>query len=153
MSIFSDILSKLGIKKPAVQPVKPKFDSGGQIRSAAQVGKPAAMPMVDIVSKLDGLAKKSPIELNWRVSINDLMALLGMDHKSEDIKQLAVELHCPESEMGDSYKRNVWTHKELLKQIAANGGNVPANLLRLIHTSGMNNKNAFHLGRHFCITG
>ncbi len=91
--------------------------------------KPAEMPMVDVTAKLDALAKASPIQLNWRVSINDLMALLGMDHKPEDIKALAVELGCPESEMGDSYKRNVWTHKTLLKKIAENGGKLPQNLL------------------------
>jgi hypothetical protein len=31
--------------------------------------------------------------------------------------------------MSDSYSRNVWTHKELLRKIAENGGNIPANLL------------------------
>jgi hypothetical protein len=87
------------------------------------------MPMVDVVSKLDSLAKASPIKLNWKLSINDLMALLGMDHSSTAIKELAVELGCPESEMGDSYKRNVWTHKALLKKVAENGGNIPQNLL------------------------
>ncbi len=57
------------------------------------------------------------------------MALLGLDHSPAAIKELAVELGCPESEMGDSYKRNVWTHKALLKKIAENGGNIPQNLL------------------------
>ncbi len=85
--------------------------------------------MVDVTSKLDALAKANPMKLNWRQSINDLMALLGMQHTAADIKELAVELGCPESEMGNSYKRNVWTHKTLLKKIAENGGNIPANLL------------------------
>jgi hypothetical protein len=31
--------------------------------------------------------------------------------------------------MGDSYSRNVWTHKALLKKIAENGGKVPPELL------------------------
>ena len=87
------------------------------------------MPMVDVVSKLDALAKKSAMQLDWKVSINDLMALLGMKHTAADIKELAVELGCPASEMEDSYKRNVWTHKMLLKKISENGGNIPANLL------------------------
>jgi hypothetical protein len=90
---------------------------------------PVEVPMVDVVSHLDSLAKASPIELNWRQSINDLMALLGMDHKPAAIKALAVELGCPEKEMADSYSRNVWTHQALLKKIAENGGNIPPSLL------------------------
>jgi hypothetical protein len=90
---------------------------------------PVEVPMVDVVSHLDNLAKASPIELNWRQSINDLMALLGMDHSPAAIKALAVELGCPEKEMADSYSRNVWTHTTLLKKIAENGGNIPQNLL------------------------
>jgi hypothetical protein len=31
--------------------------------------------------------------------------------------------------MSDSASMNIWLHKEVLKRIAANGGNVPANLL------------------------
>ena len=91
--------------------------------------KPPEMAHEDLVAHLDYLAKTGPIKgLNWRVSINDFMALLGLPHKPEDIKALAVELGCPESEMADSYTRNVWTHKALMRKLAENGGNVPANL-------------------------
>jgi hypothetical protein len=147
MSIFNTILQKLGIQKPDT-PVAPppaaKPAAAPQRDDPATIGqgapgrptainyippKPAAMPMVDVVSKLDGLAKASPIKLNWKLSINDLMALLGMDHSPDAIKELAVELGCPATEMGDSYKRNVWTHKALLQKIAENGGNIPQNLL------------------------
>jgi hypothetical protein len=31
--------------------------------------------------------------------------------------------------MSDSARMNVWLHKEVLKKIAENGGNIPANLL------------------------
>ncbi len=91
---------------------------------------PAEMPKEDLVAHLDFLAKTGPIKgLNWRVSINDFMALLGMDHSPQAIKDLAVELGCPEKEMANSYSRNVWTHKALMKKLAENGGNVPANLM------------------------
>jgi len=154
MSIFNTILQKLGIQKPAApaisaKPVAPSAPTGpvkpGQmapgrpgpvftphtpvVAPVPVPAKPAEMPMVDVVSKLNGLAKASPIELDWKVSINDLMVLLGMEHSADAIKELAVELGCPESELGDSYKRNVWTHKALLKKIAENGGNIPQNLL------------------------
>jgi hypothetical protein len=142
MSILGNILEKLGIKKPAapaagaakpagLDPTKfrPAVGAPQAAGGAFVPAKPPAMPMVDVVSKLDTLAKKSPIKLDWKVSINDLMALLGMKHTAQDIKDLAVELGCPASEMDDSYKRNVWTHKALLKKIAENGGNIPASLL------------------------
>ncbi len=88
------------------------------------------MSEVDVTAHLDYLAKTGPIQgLNWRMSINDLMALIGIPHTAKDIKALAVELGCPEKEMGDSYSRNVWTHKALLKKIAENGGKVPPELL------------------------
>lgn len=148
MSIFDNILEKLGIKKPAppaisAKPVapsravrpgqmapnaagRPVFTPGTPVPVPA---KPVEMPMVNVVAKLDALANESTDDLDWKKSINDLMVLLGMDHTAADIKALAVELGCPESEMGDSYKRNVWTHKTLLKKIAENGGNIPKNLL------------------------
>jgi hypothetical protein len=142
MSILSNILEKLGLKKPvapatsATKPTgldptkfKPAVGAPQGTGWASLPPKPVPMQMVDVVSKLDGLAKKSPIKLDWKVSINDLMALLGMKHTAQDIKDLAVELGCPASEMDDSYKRNVWTHKALLKKIAENGGNIPASLL------------------------
>jgi hypothetical protein len=147
MSILGNILTKLGLKKPeepkaAAKPVVTKVPYKYAQRGIAQsknvpgtMGKVtstvhAAVPVVDVMAKMEELAKKSTIpDLNWKQSINDLMALLGLDHKAEDIKALAVELGCPESEMSDSYKRNVWTHKALLKKIAENGGNIPASLL------------------------
>ena len=149
MSIFNTILEKLGIKKPAspeitAKPVAPSAPSGpvrppqvaasdprifNRPGAAVVPPKPVEIPMVDVVSKLDGLAKKSPIQLDWKVSINDLMVLLGMDHSPAAIKELAVELGCPASELDDSYKRNVWTHKALLQKIAENGGNIPPSLL------------------------
>jgi hypothetical protein len=161
-NIFSSILDKLGIHKPAAAaqppltptaaptygvPAKPPapaapvppppsmthgtpYYTPGQ-NAPAPAPKPVEMPMVDVVSHLDYLAKTGPIQgLNWRMSINDLMALLGLPHTPQDIKDLAVELGCPEKEMGDSYSRNVWTHTTLLKKIAENGGNIPADLLK-----------------------
>jgi hypothetical protein len=156
MSIFNTILQKLGIQKPAAPAATPPAPAApGQMAPngpgpqafkpgqpaptgvsgpqpttfAAMPPRPAPMPMVDVVSKLDSLAKASPIQLDWKVSINDLMALLGMDHSPDAIKELAIELGCPEPDLSDSYKRNVWTHKTLLQKIAENGGNIPQNLL------------------------
>jgi hypothetical protein len=150
MSIFNTILQKLGLQKPAAPaaPAAPAKGTApaasnqmapnrpGQMMSSSTAAvsyvapvSPAPMQMVDVVSKLDQLAKANPEKLDWKVSIVDLLKLLGMEATGPAIKELAVELGCPGSEMADSYKRNVWTHKALLNKIAQNGGNIPQNLL------------------------
>jgi hypothetical protein len=86
------------------------------------------MADVDVVAKLEALAAANPQKLNWRTSIVDLMKLLGMESSLSDRKELATELGCPAEYMNDSAKMNVWLHKEVLRQIAQNGGNVPAEL-------------------------
>jgi hypothetical protein len=86
------------------------------------------MAAVDVVAMLEGWAAETPQKLNWRTSIVDLMKLLGMDSSFAARKELATELGCPADFMQDSAKMNVWLHKEVLRQIAQNGGNVPAEL-------------------------
>lgn len=145
MGLFDSILEKLGMKKTTETPKPAQPASPGSPRvSGAQAaytpsaastvaGKappaPAPIPVVDVVGKLEGMAKKSPIKLNWKESINDLLVLLDLPHSSEDLKKLAVELKCPENIIDDSFKRNMWLHKTVLKKLAANGGNIPKDLL------------------------
>jgi len=87
------------------------------------------MAMVDVVSKLDNMAGKET-GLDWKVSIVDLLKLLGMDSSLNARKELAKELGCPPDMMGgDSAKMNVWLHKTVMQKIAENGGNIPKNLL------------------------
>ncbi|MBK8617155.1 MAG: DUF3597 domain-containing protein [Anaerolineales bacterium] len=156
MGFFSNILEKLGLKKdkaetaaapatpaaakpaatvkpmtvaPAAKPKTPvekeDFDS---IRTA-EAAKPvvAAVSEVDVLAKLEKLSAGS--DYNWKVSIVDLLKVLDIDSSREARNELAKELGCPEDLMSDSAKMNVWLHKEVLKQIAANGGNIPQSLL------------------------
>ena len=146
MGFFSKILEKLGIKKKedkpefagmskpqgTVQGTQPKPGSAAAgVKPGTPMGaaKPAPMEMVDVVAKLEGLAKANPAKLNWKVSIVDLLKLLDLDSSSEARKELATELHCPPDQMSDSARMNTWLHKEVLRQIAANGGNIPQSLL------------------------
>jgi hypothetical protein len=85
---------------------------------------------VDVVGQLEALAAKNPEKLNWRVSIVDLMKLLGLDSSFAARKQLATELNCPADKMADSAQMNMWLHQQVLQKLAANGGNVPPDLLR-----------------------
>ncbi len=68
-------------------------------------------------------------KLNWRTSIVDLLKLLGLDSSLTARKELATELGCPADKMSDSAQMNMWLHKAVLKKLAENGGNVPAELL------------------------
>jgi hypothetical protein len=143
MSIFGRILEKLGIGSaqahgtPDVRPYGPKTVTPGApgITPAATaptptpVAKPAAISEVDVVAQLEKRAAAESQPLNWRTSIVDLLKLLDIDSSLAERKSLATELGCPADLMTDSASMNTWLHKEVLKRVAANGGNVPANLL------------------------
>lgn len=134
MSIFSTILSALGLgeKKEEAAQEKPKAAAPARPAPGAAklyTEKPRAIEAVDVAAKLDALAKANPQELNWKVSIVDLLKLLGIDSSFENRKELAIELGVPKDLLDDSAKMNTWLHKVVLRKIAENGGNVPANLL------------------------
>jgi hypothetical protein len=137
MGFFSKILDKLGIKKaeaaptPPPRPVPPKVAPHTTTAPAAPPPPPppVEVPMVDVVARLEALAKANPQKLNWKVSIVDLLKLLDIDSSFGARKELAIELGCPTELMGDSARMNMWLHKTVLQQIAKNGGNVPKELL------------------------
>jgi hypothetical protein len=132
MSLFSKILDKLGIKKAAPAPVAtPKVSIGKPLGTSVAAPKPMAIPVVDVVSKLEMMAKANPEKLDWKVSIVDLLKLLGLDSSLAARKELATELGCPPAKIGGDYSEmNVWLHKTVLQKIAENGGNIPASLLK-----------------------
>lgn len=110
--------------KPAAAAPRPAAPMDDNVKPQA---KPAAISEVDVVAKLEEMGKGKG--LNWKVSIVDLLKLLDIDSSFEARKELATELNCPPELMGDSAKMNTWLHKEVLRQIAANGGNIPKELL------------------------
>lgn len=140
MGIFTNILKKLGLdRKPEVdeRPYGPKKTipgigpggGGGGSTGTPAAAKPVAISEVDVVAQLEKRAADNPQKLNWRTSIVDLLKLLEIDSSLDERKALAKELGAPESVMDQSAEMNMWLHKEVLKRIAANGGNVPASLL------------------------
>ncbi len=127
MGIFSNILAKLGFgddKKDVAAQKPPAAGAPGVPQTA-----PAAINIVDVVAKLEAMATANPEKLNWRVSIVDLMKLLGLDSSLSARKELAIELGCPAAKMADSAQMNMWLHKTVLQKLADNGGNIPADLL------------------------
>ena len=127
MGFFSDILSKLGIGSAPASPA-PTSPTAAPAGPAAAPA-PAPVPMVDVVAQLEKRAAANPQKLNWRTSIVDLLKLLEIDSSFAARKALATELACPPELMNDSAKMNMWLHKTVLARIAANGGNVPRELL------------------------
>ncbi len=128
MGIFSKILAKLGFgndEKEVAVAAAPVPD----VTAPAAAPAPVAISVVDVVAQLEALAKANPEKLNWKVSIVDLMKLLGLDSSLAARKELAAELGCPAEKMGDSAQMNMWLHKTVLQKLAANGGNIPAELL------------------------
>ena len=134
MSIFGRIMEKLGFgtapAEAAAPPAAPTSSASAAPAAAPAVApRPVAISAVDVVAKLEGLAAASKEKLNWKVSIVDLMKLLGLDSSLTARKELATELGCPAEKMGDSAQMNVWLHKMVLRKLAENGGNVPQDLL------------------------
>jgi hypothetical protein len=135
MSLFSTILSKLGIgtataaPTPTPQRTPPASTSSApSLSPSPSSSRPPAAP-VDIAAVLEQRAAASSQKLNWRTSIVDLLKLLDMDSSLTARKSLATELGCPADLMGDSAKMNMWLHKTVLARVAANGGKVPPELL------------------------
>lgn len=142
MSIFGKILDTLGLgsaeAKPARQHPVPEArdnDPSTFAKPATPKSKPVAaatprpVAQTDVVAKLESLAASNSQKLNWKTSIVDLLKLLGIDSSYGARKELAKELGCPAEFMEDSAKMNVWLHKTVVRRIAENGGNVPADLL------------------------
>jgi hypothetical protein len=130
MSIFSTILAKLGFGKEASAQTLPEAPTSVESTAAsAQPAAPIAIAVVDVVAKLETLAGTHAEKLNWKVSIVDLLKLLGIDSSLTARKELAAELGCPGEKMGDSAQMNMWLHATVLKKLAENGGNIPADLL------------------------
>lgn len=145
MSIFGSIMSKIfGDKAPSATQASAIPTIGGAPAAAGTGATPAAivqpapgtaapasagapMAAVDVEEILDGMEEDGDQELNWRVSIVDLMKLLKLDSSLTARKALATELHYT-GDMGDSAKMNIWLHKQVMTKLAQNGGKVPSDL-------------------------
>jgi hypothetical protein len=113
MGIFNDILNKLRGKAPTETPAK---------------GTTPILQDVDVQAVLAQLAAKKGGGGNYKVSIVDLLKLLGIDSSLAARKKLAEELNVHAGEHG-SAEQNIALHKAVLRKVAENGGKVPDSLL------------------------
>lgn len=134
MGFFNNILDKLGMgsahaastDEPTAAPSQQETAIDTQAHETA-----TAVPAqnVDVTAQLEQRAAANSQSLNWRTSIVDLLKLLDLDSSLTARKELATELNCPADLLADSAQMNTWLHKAVLTRIAANGGNVPQELL------------------------
>jgi hypothetical protein len=128
MSIFGKIKDAVFGHKAKAQTApqaQPKA-AAGPSPAATQPAPSAAVSEVDVEANLAELAQGKT--LNWRSSIVDLMKLIGVDSGLENRKELARELGYT-GDLDGSAEMNIWLHKATMRELAANGGKVPAELL------------------------
>ncbi len=131
MGIFSSIKDAIfGKKAVAAEPAAPTapnpvgsaLDAATSAMAAAAAAPPAEVD-VDAILTAEAAGK----DLNWRTSIVDLMKLLGIDSSLANRKELATELGYT-GDLDGSAEMNIWLHKAVMRELAANGGKVPADL-------------------------
>jgi Domain of unknown function (DUF3597) len=114
---------------PASPPSAGIVAGGSSTAPAPAPAAPAAtMPLVDVEAMLEAKAATYSHSVNWRTSIVDLMALVGIDNSLAERRALARELGYT-GDMNDTAPMNIWLHKQVMRKLAENGGKVPADLL------------------------
>ncbi|MDO9367162.1 MAG: DUF3597 domain-containing protein [Sphingopyxis sp.] len=128
MSIFGKIKDAIfGKKAEAAEPAAPAAPNpvGSALDAATSAMAAAAAAPVDVDAILTAQAEGK--NLNWRTSIVDLLKLVGIDPSLENRKELATELGYTGA-LDGSAEMNIWLHKAVMRELAANGGKVPADL-------------------------
>jgi hypothetical protein len=123
MSIFTRIKDAIFGKAHAATPPAP-----APVAAAPTAPDPnAPISLVNVEAILDEAIKIKGQDLNWRVSIVDLMKLCDLDSSLGARKELATELGYS-GDMNDSATMNIWLHRQVMNKLAANGGYVPGDL-------------------------
>ena len=128
MSFFGKIKDAIFGKKAEAATPASAAPATAPAAAPAAPAAPVAISDVDVEAILNGLAAKSDQQLNWKTSIVDLMKLLNLDSSLAERKGLAQELGYTGA-LDGSADMNIWLHKRVMQELAANGGKVPANLL------------------------
>ncbi|APZ99381.1 hypothetical protein BWQ93_13470 [Sphingopyxis sp. QXT-31] len=129
MGIFSKIKDAIFGKKAEAATPAPAAPATTAAPAAPQPvpAAPVAIGEVDVEAILSAQAANAGQDLNWRTSIVDLMKLLDIDPSLANRKELATELGYTGA-LDGSAEMNIWLHKAVMRELAANGGTVPADL-------------------------
>jgi hypothetical protein len=129
MSIFGKIKDAIfGKKAVAAEPMVEAPIAAAPVSAASTEPASVAISEVDVIAHLEAMAADKGSKLNWRSSIVDLMKLVGMESSLQERKDLAMELGYT-GELTGSAEMNIWLHKAVMRELAANGGVVPAELM------------------------
>ena len=142
MSMFGSIMSKI-FSHPTAAPaaateapppvptdttVQQPIAAADAAGAAAGTAQPApAAQSVDVGAVLAKMAADRGQPSNYKVSIVDLLTLLGLDSSMAARKTLAGELHYT-GNTEDSAAMNMWLHRQVMTKLEENGGKVPADL-------------------------
>ena len=122
MSIFGKIMSAVfGTHAEAVTPAPEASGAAATPSGGATAGA------VDVAAILDKAVAAKKEKLAWRTSIVDLMKALDVDSSLSARKELAKDLKYP-GDTNDSAAMNIWLHKQMMAQLAANGGKLPPDM-------------------------
>jgi 3-oxoacyl-ACP reductase-like protein len=127
MSIFGKIKDAIFGKKKEAAPAAAPAPTAPPAAAPATPAASVAIDEVDVEKILSETAANSGSTLNWRSSIVDLMKLLGIDSSLDNRKELATELGYTGA-LDGSAEMNIWLHKAVMRELAKNGGKVPAAL-------------------------
>jgi hypothetical protein len=138
MGILSSIKDKIfGSSAKETTKTTPVFTAqGGTAAAAIAAGKAAATAAaakpapVDVEAIIEAAVKAKGVPSNWRVSIVDLLKALDLKSDFATRKELAADLKYTGAEYTGTAEQNIWLHKEVMKKLAENGGNVPKELLK-----------------------
>ncbi|KHL26185.1 hypothetical protein PK98_06720 [Croceibacterium mercuriale] len=135
MGIFQKITDAILGKKPekkAAAPAQPAAAPRPAAQAAPAAPRPAAPAAAPAaaLSEVDVEARLSAMDgadgLNWRSSIVDLLKLLDIDSSFANRKELAGELG--DTDYSGEAAENIALHKRVMRELAKNGGKVPAAL-------------------------
>lgn len=133
MSIFSRIKDAIFGHKSAATPSPPTQTAatGSEVGGAGSapttaLEEPRTVDVAEVLASI-AAAKGNP-DLNYQSSIVDLLKLLDIDSSLANREELATELGYTGPKDG-SAEMNIWLHKAVMRELAANGGQVPASML------------------------
>lgn len=141
MSLFGRIWDRIRGHKVEAKAESAPSRPVPQAAPAAPAPSPAAAPPatsgsapmanpaqhVDVEHVLEQIAASKGGGGNWRTSIVDLLKMLDLDSSLDARKELAAELGVNAGAHG-SAEQNTALSKAVWRQLAANGGQVPASL-------------------------
>ena len=132
MSIFGNIASAIFKHRSAAATTSATGSATSPVEGAAAgspvtTGKPMTQDQIEEI--IQKIADSQDEDLDWKVSIVDLMKVLKLDSSLRARKKLAQELGY-RGKLTGSPAMNIWLHQHVMQKLAESGGVVPDSLKR-----------------------